>query len=405
MFTKKITKEDLLINIHHVGGIGHCGPAELLSRLRHVQWTIYDADAESLNSSNLRQGVPYKLINKCVGGSTPKTTFNIMKATSASSIYPSEKTADNFTFYNSDASMHIWGKHAAVTRTVKIQTETLDEIKKNNKEFSIDFLSIDAQGADLEIIQGASRQLDLVMGIICEVEFRPIYENQSLFGDINKYLRKHNFGLYQIYNHQNWHIAPYPFELQGRGFDIVGEALFLKNIEKFIEGSKKNKKKRVTQLIKLAACSLAFDQLDTTIYILDLLKKEALVDLQELALKTDIFYVKLLSDIFNAAEEIKAEADLPDDGDYVSCKRISKDLLEALTTPEGLSRKIEKQKEGVYLSYISQIYHTYGLTQLANIHEQRFLWTILSRQPQFQAKFTMFPEKIRDIARLNPVYW
>jgi len=57
------------------------------------------------------------------------------------------------------------------------------------------FLKIDAQGAELAILEGAGDLLDHVIGIELEVEFAPLYVNAPLFVDVDRFLRGHDFEL------------------------------------------------------------------------------------------------------------------------------------------------------------------------------------------------------------------
>jgi FkbM family methyltransferase len=57
------------------------------------------------------------------------------------------------------------------------------------------FLKIDAQGAELAILQGAGELLDHVIGIEVEVAFAPLYVDAPLFVDVDRFLRIHDFEL------------------------------------------------------------------------------------------------------------------------------------------------------------------------------------------------------------------
>jgi hypothetical protein len=35
------------IRVHHIGGFGKSGPVEALGQLGHVEWVVYDAQADS----------------------------------------------------------------------------------------------------------------------------------------------------------------------------------------------------------------------------------------------------------------------------------------------------------------------------------------------------------------------
>jgi FkbM family methyltransferase len=76
-----------------------------------------------------------------------------------------------------------------------IQTHRLDDIPEIQ---DIDYLKLDVQGAELDIIQGASRLLSGAAVAHTEVEFIPMYTDQPLFGDIDVALRKLGFWLHKL---------------------------------------------------------------------------------------------------------------------------------------------------------------------------------------------------------------
>jgi len=70
----------LKIKVHHVGGIGDCGPAEVINMLgEDVEWIIYDADKDSLIDVEKNDKKKCTLINNCIGGKNEKVKFNIFK--------------------------------------------------------------------------------------------------------------------------------------------------------------------------------------------------------------------------------------------------------------------------------------------------------------------------------------
>lgn len=83
--------------------------------------------------------------------------------------------------------------------SIEIETTTLDTYCQEEEIETLDFLQIDVQGADLHILEGASSLLERsVLGIQTEVEFSPLYINQPLFADIDTFLRKRDFTLFDI---------------------------------------------------------------------------------------------------------------------------------------------------------------------------------------------------------------
>lgn len=80
-----------------------------------------------------------------------------------------------------------------VVKTEEVQTTRLDDIPELGE---VDFLKMDVQGAELDVIRGAEKTLRNVTVIQTEVEYIPMYENQPLFSDVDIALREHGFWLH-----------------------------------------------------------------------------------------------------------------------------------------------------------------------------------------------------------------
>jgi FkbM family methyltransferase len=76
-----------------------------------------------------------------------------------------------------------------------IQTHKLDDLPEVD---DIDFLKLDVQGAELDVILGATRLLKGALLVHTEVEFIPMYTDQPLFGDVDVALRKSGFWLHRL---------------------------------------------------------------------------------------------------------------------------------------------------------------------------------------------------------------
>jgi FkbM family methyltransferase len=75
----------------------------------------------------------------------------------------------------------------------------------------LDFIKLDTQGSELDILLGAGTLLDTCLGIEVEVEFSPLYDGQPLFSDVDNYLRSRGFTIWRL-NHQA-HYAEHPSNL------------------------------------------------------------------------------------------------------------------------------------------------------------------------------------------------
>lgn len=160
--------------------------------------TIYgfDADADACEAANAdlenrqiswtEKHIPLALA-KSIGESTLYVTHDPM----CSSLYePNEPFLSRF----KDLV-----ELAGLAFTVELETTTLDEFCHQEGVETIDFLQVDVQGADLQVLEGATQILKTVLGVQIEVEFSPLYLNQPLFADVDTYLRSYDFSLFDLY--------------------------------------------------------------------------------------------------------------------------------------------------------------------------------------------------------------
>lgn len=82
----------------------------------------------------------------------------------------------------------------------EVQVTTLDKWARTNRVNNIDYMKIDTQGSELDILKGAKNTLKKVRILEVEVEFNQIYAGQPVFSDVDKFLRTHGFELWKLPN-------------------------------------------------------------------------------------------------------------------------------------------------------------------------------------------------------------
>lgn len=94
--------------------------------------------------------------------------------------------------------------------SIEIDTVTLDDWVAENNVEKIDYMKIDTQGTELEILQGSIAALQHVRCLEVEVEFNRIYLGQPLFSDVDGFLRDQGFVLWKLTNqvHYSSHGKP-----------------------------------------------------------------------------------------------------------------------------------------------------------------------------------------------------
>ncbi|MDX2254566.1 MAG: FkbM family methyltransferase [Pseudanabaenaceae cyanobacterium bins.39] len=159
--------------------------------------TIYgfDADEEACEVANAdleARQIDWKEVHipLALGKAEEERTLYVTKAPMCSSLYlPNEPYLERFAglpeLVNVDFS-------------IQVETNTLDDFCELEEIDEISFLQIDVQGADLDVLKGASKILDSVSAIQIEVEFSHLYVDQPLFADVDMFLRNQGFTLFDI---------------------------------------------------------------------------------------------------------------------------------------------------------------------------------------------------------------
>jgi FkbM family methyltransferase len=91
--------------------------------------------------------------------------------------------------------------------TNEVTTTSLDDWAKAEKIKDIDFLKIDVQGAELDVLKGGREILKTSVALEVEVEFSGIYENQPLFADVDCFLSDNGFTFFNFSFTHTGHFA------------------------------------------------------------------------------------------------------------------------------------------------------------------------------------------------------
>ena len=87
---------------------------------------------------------------------------------------------------------------------VNVPVVTIDEFARNNNLSKIDFMWLDIQGYELNVLKASPNILKTVKAIITEVEFVEAYQGQYLYKDVKEWLEGEGFTLVATNTSYQW---------------------------------------------------------------------------------------------------------------------------------------------------------------------------------------------------------
>ena len=263
-------KSDLTIEVHHIGARdGEVGDFPMNQRfLKDFLFHLYDPDPACLPqvaAINEARGLQFKLHPYVVSESDGEVTFALNHCACTSSLLPAATFKPDQYSPLSLMGDYRYRDAFRPVRSIEAPSVTLDTLAER-EGFRADFLSIDTQGSEAKLLQGAARLLSSsVVGVASEVELHELYKNQPLLGDIQNILREAGFHFMRLTTREarvNFFRAGIGF--RGDGMLMSADALFLRDPD-HVERTCPHPR---SALLKLAFFALSFGYVE---YCLDCL--------------------------------------------------------------------------------------------------------------------------------------
>ena len=148
-------------------------------------YIAFDADKEAAlrlkQSKQVNSFARFRVIPLYVGNQIGEKDFHIYNSPGeSSSLYPDKYFAKAF------------NSNLAIKKTVLVNESTLDEIASQNS-LNPDFIKVDTQGTELDILKNADNAIKECLMIESEAEIIPIYSGQSLLHDVSSFLYEKDF--------------------------------------------------------------------------------------------------------------------------------------------------------------------------------------------------------------------
>ena len=208
------------------------GEATILEAFPQAQLIGFEPDAEEcdrLNRTQTNAGGRHQQVfyPVAVGARQEERCLYITKNLACSSLYRPNNAVFGKFLDCADA--------IEVIRETSVATVALDAYLPSIGVERIDFLKLDVQGAELDVLQGAKELLtSCVLGLRLEVEFAQLYQGQPLFGDVDAYLRQSGFVLFDL-SRTRYRREVTPRDLPTRGQLLWGDAIYLRDYEHFLD--------------------------------------------------------------------------------------------------------------------------------------------------------------------------
>jgi Methyltransferase FkbM domain len=269
--------------VHHLGGRWGDGPFPRLAAFSgdfvHV---LYEADIDGLPAP-AETAENTTIVAACLAGQRGPRTLNLTFNPGGTSLLD---PADNVRGlyrptlgidFDLDRGLDVIGQR-------QLDADTLDAVIAAGNIPAPDFLSLDTQGTEFEILAAAPGALASACGLIVEVEFIEMYRGQKRFQEVLDLLDGAGFAFVRFTRMGELSGPRRPLGLRGRGRQIWADALFLRRPD---EGPVS-----AGRLLKLAFTALVFGHIEFALAWLD----QVLPDDPEFA-ASDRGYAALLREV------------------------------------------------------------------------------------------------------------
>lgn len=390
------------LNVAHIGG--RWGTVPILNSLifffNQIELSLFDMDAEA----SMENSSPFKSIDYfelAISDKVGTQPVYLVHDRNASSLKKYDQNTDDLSqfHYKPGSPFFLRGVYRVkdmqvCDKKVNVETVRLDMLITSEEMSCPDILSIDAEGADHDVLIGAGQFLNLISAVCIEGNLVPIHQDGVSILDTWKYLIERGFCLIETgaQTEQNYH--PHEdFQFSSKGIKTGFEDML------FIQ--KPNNEMSAKMLVRLSMTAMLLGSVTIAYKCFDILESNKSLETPKLIKK--IYNGKLQKfalDILECREsygkfKIPDTASLWDVPEYnlFSKKEVASKLSinEALDKTKAMAVKLGVARD--WEAYNSQkaqhktldvIYAEYGLSELSTsfknerLKKERFISELLS---------------------------
>jgi FkbM family methyltransferase len=279
------------INAHHIGGRGGAAWAAFNARFKDdFDFYVYDADPACFDQMEERSDGDETVIAAAVTGGAGLRELNVNYDPYTSSLLKPDPEHETY-FYNNGIWDYVFKDVTRVEEVVMLEGNSLTTLAERHG-FALDYVSIDTQGSEFEIISGASEELFTdTVAVRTELSFVPLYQGQKLAEEVMALLRGRGFFPASFENFMDWEPNPAGIGWRGTGFSIHGDVLFFRDITHIVQHSSDP----FTTLLKQAFIAVNFGKISFALQCLAEAYKNP--NPETLAQAENIQYIRFLDEM------------------------------------------------------------------------------------------------------------
>jgi FkbM family methyltransferase len=192
---------------------------------KEVRFIVFEPDTRSQDKPLLNNNARCLSFPTALSDRRGEQMLYLTSAPFASSIYR----------HNSDLlrSFLVWPWHEPAGEAT-VQVDTLQNCIDTHPDWQPDFLKVDTEGADLDVLRGAGRVIDSLLGLQVEVSFQRRHLGAPFFADIDVFLRDRGFVLYHL-NREHWLRTNFTLAANTRPQLIWADAVYFPSSKRIFE--------------------------------------------------------------------------------------------------------------------------------------------------------------------------